>query len=142
MGVISKQEALNIAQEKGLDLVLINPQIEPPVAKIIAWSKFKYDLSKKRKSNKAKRSEIKGMWVKPFIEEGDLVHKISRVEEFISKGNKVKLEIRQAKGKRADREKIKELADRIITMVENFAELEGEIKREGRNTAIFLKPKR
>jgi translation initiation factor IF-3 len=142
LGVLKKQEALDLATEKGLDLVLINPQSVPPVAKIISWSKFKYDLSKKKKAQKGKTSEVKGMWIKPFIEEGDLTHKLGHVKEFLLKGDRVKLEIRPAKGRRADKDKMEDTAKKVLARIEEFGEVEGGLNREGRNISIFIKPKK
>lgn len=142
LGVISRDVALEEARKRDLDLVLINPQAKPPVAKIVSWSKFKYDLSKKKKSQKSKTSSTKGMWIKPFIEEGDLNHKLGRVEDFLSKGDKVKLEIRPARGRYADRERMQSVADNIIERMSEFGELEGPPKREGRNLSLYIKPKK
>lgn len=84
LGVISKEEALRIARDRDQDLILVNPNIEPPLAKIMPWSKFKYEQSKKQKVNKA--SETKEMWFKPFMEAGDIEYRVRRIEEFLNKG--------------------------------------------------------
>jgi translation initiation factor IF-3 len=138
LGVIDKETALAKAREQELDLVLVNPQIDPPVARIISWSKFKYDLSKKQKSNKGKSGELKEMWFKPFIDTGDLEHKVSRIQEFLDKGNKVKITVRFKRG--ADRDKMSETMGRIKEAVGKFADIEGEVKKEGRNLSIYAIP--
>jgi translation initiation factor IF-3 len=80
LGVLQTSVALEMAKQRELDLVLISPVAVPPVAKIVSWSKYKFDLSKKKKAQKGKTSEQKGMWIKPFIDEADLAHKLKRVK--------------------------------------------------------------
>ncbi len=142
LGVLKKDKALAIAQERELDLILINPKADPPVAKITSWSKYKYDESKKKKGQKGKTSSTKGMWIKPYIEEGDLTHKLKRVETFLEDGDKVKLEIRPAKGRYTDNTKMQEVAKNIVERIAEFGELEGNVKREGRNLSLYIKPKK
>ncbi|MCA9378876.1 translation initiation factor IF-3 [Candidatus Dojkabacteria bacterium] len=139
LGVLDKETALAKAREAGLDLVLINPQADPPVAKIVSWSKFKYEQTKKRKSQKANKSEVKEMWFKPFIEDGDLQHKLEQIKEFLKKGNKVKVTVR-AKG-RSPRDKMQEVMNKVIEQLAEVGEPEGLNKFEGRNIATYIKPK-
>lgn len=139
LGVLDKETALAKAREAGLDLVLINPQADPPVAKIVSWSKFKYEQTKKRKSQKANKSEVKEMWFKPFIEDGDLQHKVEQIKEFLKKGNKVKVTVR-AKG-RSPRDKMQEVMNKVIELLAESGEPEGMNKFEGRNIATYIKPK-
>lgn len=139
LGILQKEEAISKAQAQDLDLVLVNPQAKPPVAKITSWSKMKYDLKKKSKKQSQKSVETKEMWFKPFIDEGDLDHKMRRVQEFISKKNKVKLITRSRKGATPDQ--ITETMNKVVTRAQEFADLDGELKREGRNLSVFIKPK-
>lgn len=139
LGLMDKEAALAKAREAGLDLVLINPQSDPPVAKIVSWSKFKYEQTKKRKSQKANKSEVKEMWFKPFIEDSDLQHKVERVAEFLKKGSKVKITVR-AKG-RSPRDKMEEVMKKVIELLAEAGEPEGNNKFEGRNIATYIKPK-
>jgi translation initiation factor IF-3 len=143
LGVLDKETALRIAGEKELDLVLINPQAEPPVAKIISWSKFKYEQTKKHKSNKGKAGDLKEMWFPPTIEQGDLEHKIARVKEFITKGHKVKLTVRikRKRGVRFTREQIKSVMDKVLAELGDMVVLDGEPKYEGANLAVFVRKK-
>lgn len=139
LGVLNKEEAISKAQSQDLDLVLVNPQAKPPVAKITSWSKLKYDLKKKTKKQTQKSVETKEMWFKPFIDEGDLDHKMKRVQEFITKKNKVKLITRSRRGATPDQ--IQETMNKVVERAKEFAELDGELKREGRNLSVFIKPK-
>lgn len=141
LGVLTRQEAINAAYERESDLVLINPGATPPVAKIIPWSKFKYEQSKKkRKAGKSKGGEVKEMWFKPFIELGDMQHKVDRISEFVSKGNKVKITIRANRGP-LNRERMQETLEKVLEMLNSVAEVDGDKKQEGRNLIVFVKHK-
>lgn len=140
LGEMDKNTALNKAQEMGLDLILINPTGNPPVAKIMAWSKFKYEQSKKHKGSGSKGSELKEMWFAPNIELGDLQHKVERVKEFLSKNHKVKITIR---AKRFHTPAMKQTVLRqVLERLVEDAELEGDPKSEGTNISVYLKPKK
>jgi translation initiation factor IF-3 len=135
LGVLDTPKALEIARAQELDLVLVNPQVDPPVARIIEWSKFKYEQSKKQKKNK-KSSDLSEVQVKPFIDSGDLEHKLRKVRELLAKGNKVKFKIKYKRP--ADPTIMFKLMQSAQAKLEEFAKIESEIKREGRDLAIFL----
>lgn len=97
LGILSKNEAQNIADEKQLDLILIVPNAEPPVAKIISLNKYTYEI-KKREKDRAKQArqnsvDIKEVKFRPNIGENDLKMKLKQCQKFIDKGNKVKVTI-------------------------------------------------
>lgn len=140
IGEIPTSEALALAEEKGLDLIEVSPKMQPPVAKILSWSKFKYDQSKKKKENKKKSNEMKEMWFKAFIDEGDLNHKLKKVQEFIKKKNSVKITIR-AKG-RVRKEHLETLMQKILLSIEEYAEPQGNPKAQGRNFGVIVKPRK
>lgn len=83
-----------MAKEAGLDLVEVAPNVRPPVCRIIEWSKFKYELSKKSKGQKRKPEETKEMRFGTLIGKGDMEHKLKRVREFLAAGSVVKLTVR------------------------------------------------
>lgn len=95
IGVMSREEALSQARQKGLDLVEIAPHAKPPVGKIIDFKKFRFQEEKKRQREKksAKKSELKEIRLSPFMAENDRQYKIKRAGEFLSQGNKVKLSL-------------------------------------------------
>jgi translation initiation factor IF-3 len=134
LGLLDKEAALQLARERELDLVLINPHANPPIAKIISWSKFKYEQSKKAKPNKS--SELKEMWFTPFIEDGDIAYRIKRVEEFLSKGNKVKIGVEYKRG--ADRNRMMETMQKILADIDEFAKRDGDIKPQGRDLIAYV----
>lgn len=138
LGVLSREDALSAARDRELDLILVNPNIEPPLAKIISWSKFKYEQSKKQKVNKS--SDTKEMWFKPFMESGDIAYRVKRIQEFLEKGDKVKATVRYKRG--ADRQKMQDAMDKIIAATTEFAKSEGDIKGQGRDLSVTLVAKK
>jgi translation initiation factor IF-3 len=131
--------AIELARSKGLDLIEVAPNEKPPVCKIMSWSKFKYDLSKrKKKSSRGKAKELKEMWFTPYISVGDREHKLSRVIEFLSKKHPVKITVR-VKG-RVQREVVTEQLNTIIKLLQGKFETSAQIKFEGRNLSTTLFP--
>ncbi|MBN1162648.1 translation initiation factor IF-3 [Patescibacteria group bacterium] len=95
LGVITKEEALKIAKDNELDLVLIAPQANPPVAKILDYNKFLYAENKKQSAarSKAKKSELKEFKMRPTTGSGDIKRYVDRAKEFIKSGNRVKMSV-------------------------------------------------
>jgi translation initiation factor IF-3 len=93
LGVLQTTEALKIARERGLDLVIIAPNSTPPVAKILDFRKFLYQerKDKSKAKSRSKKSEIKEIRFKPFTGEGDLTWQIGRAKEWLGGGNRVKV---------------------------------------------------
>lgn len=93
LGVMSLETALNLAKEKGLDLVEITAMTNPPVAKIINFDKFRYQKEKELKKQKVaqKSSELKQIQISAKEAQHDLARKISAMEEFLNKGHKVEV---------------------------------------------------
>lgn len=96
LGEMSKEQALKLAQGKNLDLVEIAPNINPPVAKILDFQKFKYEENKKEQAAKkhAKEVEVKEIWLSPRIAEHDLETRLRRAKEFLEKGNKIMFRVK------------------------------------------------
>jgi len=139
LGVLNKFEALRIAKEQELDLIEVAPTAEPPVAKILSWSKFKYQQEKKKKENKGKTIEMKEMWFKAFIGDGDFQHKIERIKEFLSKKHPVKITIR-GKG-RVQAVQLWALLERNkLALVDSIQESNESAKQEGRNIFWIVRP--
>jgi translation initiation factor IF-3 len=98
IGIVSLQEALRIAEERGLDLVEIAPNANPPVCKLLDYGKFLYELKKKekeaRKKQKEHSMEVKDMNLSLRIDEHDLKVKLKHMREFLEDGDKVRVRIR------------------------------------------------
>ena len=95
LGILSRTEALRVAQDQGLDLVEISPEANPPVAKVIDWGKYNYQRTKQLQKNKrnAKALEVKQMRFGLKISEHDLGVKMRKVTDFLENGHKVKITI-------------------------------------------------
>jgi translation initiation factor IF-3 len=128
LGVLSTQEALRIARERELDLVLIAPEVEPPVAKILDFKKFLYDERKRKSAAKAKvkKSEIKELKFGPSTGVGDMSHYIERAKEFIKEGNRVKITVvmrgREAMFPDIAFQKLKKFEDEVSDLAKSEAE--------------------
>lgn len=95
LGVMKTQDALNLAREKGLDLIVITPNSVPPVAKILDFKKFLYQERKKKSTAKvkSKKSELKEIKLGPYTGEGDVTRWVERAKEFLEEGNRVKVTV-------------------------------------------------
>ena len=116
LGVLSKQEALGLADESGLDLVEISPNADPPVAKIVDWGKYNYQRTKQLQKNRkmVRTAEMKQMRFGLKIGQHDLDIKMGKVVKFLNNGHKVKLTIFYRGREQAHREIGFQLAQRVI----------------------------
>lgn len=121
LGVLSRQEALSAADQAGLDLVLVSPDVTPPVAKIVDWGKYNYQRTKQQKKNRAKAKplELKQIRLGLKIGEHDLAIKSRKASEFLEAGHKVKITLIYRGRELAHREVGFKLAEKII---EDFGE--------------------
>jgi translation initiation factor IF-3 len=143
VGVYPTSEALKMAQDKGLDLVEISPNADPPVCKIIDYNKFLYDKKKKEKEMKAnaKVSEVKEIRFTPNTDEHDFNFKAKHAENFLKDGNKVKAYV-QFKGRAIQFQDRGQLL--LLKFAERLAEvgnLESMPKMEGRRMLAMFAPK-
>lgn len=95
LGILQTREALSIARSKGLDLIEVAPQAQPPVCRIIDYGKFKYEQSKREReaSKKHKQSDLKGIKMFPHIDQHDFDVKLRSAIKFLQEGDKVKITI-------------------------------------------------
>lgn len=117
LGVMSRLEALRMAEERELDLVEISPNAKPPVAKIVDWGKFNYQRTKQQQKNKklAKASELKQMRFGLKISDHDLGTKLNKVTGFLESGHKVKIVIFYRGREMAHKDIGFKLAEKVIT---------------------------
>lgn len=139
-GVISLPDALNMASEKSLDLVLVAPNGNPPVCKIMNYGKYKFEQAKKEKEAKKKQKtlETKELRVTPNIEEHDFSFKTKNARKFLQDGNKVKITVR-FRGREVNNVKSGEIVlNKFIQSLEDIATVEKKPKLEGKNMFIIL----
>jgi len=142
LGTLSTQEAINIAKQKGLDLIEISPNANPPVCKIIDIGKYKYDLQKK--ANKAKKKQkiinLKEIKLRPVTEIHDYNFKIKNAQKFLTKGDKVKFTV-QFRGREMQHTDLgHQLMKRIINDITNLGKIEVNPKFEGRQMVMIIQP--
>ena len=142
IGLMPTEKAIELAEEEGLDLVLVSPNPSNPVCKILDYSKYKFEMNKRAKESKKKQKtiEVKEVRISPNIDKHDLEVKAKNASKFIDAGNKVKVTMR-FRGRELNfidqgREIMNNFRDLIID-----AQVEKEAKMEGRNLIMFLVPK-
>ena len=143
LGIISFNEALEQAEEKNSDLVLVSPNSNPVVCKIMNYGKYKFEQAKKEKEAKKKQKvlEIKEIRVTPNIEEHDFGFKSKNARKFLTDGNKVKITVR-FRGREVNNSKAGEVVlNKFIENLEDIASVEKPPKLEGRNMFTILAKK-
>ena len=144
LGILSSKEALKIAEEQELDLVMISPNANPPVCKIMDLGQFIYEQSKKEKEAKKKQKviNVKEIRVSLTIEENDIAIKAKKARKFLLDGDKVKVTVR-FRGREMELGHIAErILDNFVGKLEDVCVIEKKPKREGRNMTLILGPKK
>ncbi len=141
-GIISSKEALDIARDRGLDLVLIAPNANPPVVKIMDYGKFKYQQEKKKKEakKKQKKIEVKEIKLSVKIADNDINYKVKHAREFLEAGKHVKFRVFLRGREMSHPEAGVEVLNRVWPMVEDIANKEHEPKFEGRYVNMLVTP--
>ncbi len=142
-GIISRDEALDKAEELGLDLVLIAPDAKPPVCKIMDYGKFKYQEEKKKKEAKKKQKtiEVKEIKLSVKIADNDISYKIKHAREFLEAGKHVKFRVFLRGREMANPDAGKAVLERVWPMVEDIAVRDKPPKFEGRYVNMLALPK-
>lgn len=143
VGIMSAREAQKLADEKNLDLVKISPQAKPPVCKIMDYSKYKFDQTKKEKEAKKKQKviETKEVRLSPSIDTHDVQVKVKNAIKFLKAGNKVKVSIRFRGRELSRQDAAIEIMKDFANQVSEVGQIEKEPKMEARTMAMFLGPK-
>lgn len=142
--IMSSFQASKIAQELGLDLILINESANPPVVRIEDYSKFLYNLEKQEKERKknSQTQQIKEIQLSPDIADNDLNVKVKKSIEFLTRGDKVKV-VLQLKGRQKQMPERGELTIlKLITSLEEWGDPESLPKLESSKWIAVLKPKK
>ena len=141
-GIISRDEALQIAEEKGLDLVLMSPNAKPPVAKVMDYGKHKYQLEKKKKEARKnqKTIDVKEVKFSCKIADNDINYKVKHAREFLEDGKHVKLRVFLRGREMANPEWGVDVLNRVWPMLEDVGNLEQPAKRDGRYVNMYVTP--
>jgi len=144
IGVLTLNEALNLARTQELDLVEIAPMAKPPVAKIVNFKKFLYQQEKKKKEEKrkAKVSQTKEIRLGPFMSENDLQVMIRRGKEFLENGDKLKLVVK-FKGRQITHTEFgHQVIRKVIEALSNISKVDRDPRLEGRQIVAVLSPEK
>ena len=144
LGIISTDDAMNKANELGLDLVLIAPTAKPPVAKIMDYGKYRYQEEKKLKEQRKNQVKIvvKEIKLSVKIAENDVTYKVKHAREFLEKGFHVKFRVFLRGREMAHPEAGKEVLLRVWPMVEDIGVMEKPPKFEGRYFNMYVTPQK
>ena len=142
-GVISIDDALEIADEAGLDLVEVSPQVEPPVCKVLDYGKYKYEQQKKANEARKKQKiiDVKEIKMRPGIEEHDYQVKMRNVRKFLDHGDKVKITIRFRGREMAHQDLGLRVLNRVQEELEDSIKIEQMPTTEGRLMVMVIAPK-
>ncbi|MCC6864450.1 MAG: translation initiation factor IF-3 [Rhodobacteraceae bacterium] len=143
IGVVTNTNAIQMAEEAGLDLVEISPNAEPPVCKIMDFGKFKYETQKREAEARKKQKivEIKEIKFRPGTDTHDYDVKMRSVLKFLEEGDKVKVTLRFRGREMAHQELGLELLNRVAADVEDNGKVESMPRLEGRQMVMMIGPK-
>ena len=141
IGVMNSKEALRMAREEELDLVLIAPNANPPVCKIIDYGKYRYEMARKEKEAKKKQKviEIKEVRLSPNIDENT---KAKAARKFLEKGDKVKVSLRFRGREMSHMNQSRHILDDFAEKLSDIAVIDKPAKVEGRSLVMFLSEKK
>jgi len=143
LGIVSLQKAQEIASQSELDLVEVAPYANPPVCRVMDFSKFKYDQEKKEREAKKhqKQGRLKEIRIKPNIDEHDYKTKVKQLVTFLKKKDKVKVNL-LFRGRQMEHLDIgRKILDKLIIDTQNEGQLEKEPVLEGRIISLVIAPK-
>ena len=143
IGIMNSRDALRMAKEQELDLVLIAPAAKPPVCKIIDYGKYRYEMARKEKDAKKKQKtiEIKEVRLSPNIEDNDLNTKANAARKFLEKGDKVKVSLRYRGREMSHMSQTRHVLDDFAESLSDIAVVDKPSKMEGRSLVMFLRKK-
>ena len=144
VGILSRDEALRMAEEVELDLVEIQPNADPPVCRIMDFGKFKFEMQKKAHAakKKPKQIEIKELKFRPTTDDADYLIKVRNLKRFLSEGDKVKIVIRFKGREMAHTELGVAMVKKIEADILEEALIEQYPRLEGRQMVMMVAPKK
>ena len=144
LGIVSSARALELADEKNLELVKIAPQAKPPVCKIMDYGKHKFELAKREKENRKNQKvvAVKEVRLSSNIDEHDFNTKVKAGIKFLQNGDKVKVSVR-FRGREITHSSLgRDMLMKFKDAIEEYGSVDKGIKMEGRNMAMFITPKK
>jgi len=143
LGIMSARDALNVASDRGLDLVEVAPNAKPPVCRVMDYGKHRYEQSKRDKAAKKKQkiTTIKEIRMSPKIDDHDFDVKFKAAERFLKSGDKVKVSVRFRGREIVHSDLAKTKLDKLATQLKDIALVERPPKLEGRHMIAVLAPR-
>ena len=143
LGVLSRQAALDAADEHNLDLVLVSPEGNPPVAKLMDYSRFRFEQQKKLKEMKKNQKVVvvQEIQLSPTIEKHDFETKARKAKSILEKGNKVKVSLRFFGRMIVHQDLGKEVIERFVQSLSEVSNIESQIRLDGRTLFAVIAPK-
>lgn len=144
LGVMATREAQRMAESRGLDLVEITPNANPPVCKIMDYGKFKYEESIRAKQQRKaqKNTQVKEIKFHPGTDVGDINHKLRQIREFLSAGNKVRLSLQFRGRENAHRDIGEDKIAEVLEMIKDECSVEQAPRTDGRIHFCLIGPPR
>ncbi|BAZ07391.1 translation initiation factor IF-3 [Calothrix sp. NIES-3974] len=144
LGIVTPQEALRMAEEKELDLVLLSDKADPPVCRIMDYGKFKFEQEKKAREARKKQhtADVKEVKMRYKIEAHDYNVRVKQAEKFLRDGDKVKATVMFRGREIQHSDMAEELLRRMATDLDAVGEVQQYPKREGRNMMMLISPKK
>jgi len=142
-GIYDIKEALAVAQEQGVDLVEINGKTDPPICRIIDYSKFKYEQKKKQKELKAKtqKTVVKEIRFGPNTDDHDFNFKLKHAESFLKEGSKVRAYVQFVGRAIVFKERGEEILNKFIEKLDEYGKVEQAPQMEGKKMIVTIVPK-
>ena len=142
VGIVETDEAKRRARDAGLDLVEVAPTAKPPVCRIMDYGKWKYQQRKKEQKAKAhaKQSELKGVRLRPGIDEHDLSIKVNKARDFLDDGDKVQFTMLFRGRQMAHQDLGAQTMEEIYNQLSDIAKIEAQPKMQGRRMTMTLSP--
>jgi translation initiation factor IF-3 len=141
VGVVSTKEALSMAQEVGLDLVLVAANAEPPVARIVNYGKHKYEQAKLKKDQKKVKQDVKGIKISPNIAENDLNTQARKAKQFLIEGHKVRVVCRFRQRELAHPEVGARKMEMVAALIDEVGKREKDPLLNGKEMVMVINPK-
>ncbi|MEC4817555.1 MAG: translation initiation factor IF-3 [Scytonema sp. PMC 1069.18] len=144
LGILTPQEALQMAEEKELDLVLLSDKADPPVCRIMDYGKFKFEQEKKAREARKKQhtADVKEVKMRYKIDQHDYNVRVKQAERFLKDGDKVKATVMFRGREIQHSDMAEDLLKRMAADLESVGEVQQAPKKEGRNMMMLISPKK
>jgi len=142
IGIIPIKDALKVSQERGLDLVEVSPQVDPPVCRIMDFDKYRYEIKKKERENKKKQSlsKLKEIKIRPNIDRHDYDVKLRHAIDFLTQGFKLRLTLVFRGREMRHQDLGKQTLDRIVDDLKDRSRVDSDYRKLGRRVTVVLSP--